>query len=46
LTASVQVHPPLEELVQVAFESVRASPLQSNFVPESIKHPATRSSCG
>ena len=46
LTSSVQVHPPLEELVQVAPARVRWIPPQSTFVPESVKHPAARSSFG
>src|SRR5262249_31410572 len=33
-------------LAQVAPEIVRWIPAQSTFVPESIKHPAARSSCG
>jgi hypothetical protein len=46
LTSSVHVHPPLEAFVQVAPEIVLWIPAQSTFVPESIKHPATRSSWG
>jgi hypothetical protein len=42
----MQVHPPFEALVQVAPEIVRWTPAQSIFVPDSIKHPAARSSCG